>query len=62
MADSLEDIFSFGMWVRQRRKALDLTQAALARLVACAEVSIRKIEADAFRPSREIAESLANCL
>lgn len=62
MADSREDIFSFGKWVRRRRRALDLTQAALADQVGCAEVSIRKIEADAFRPSLEIAEALANCL
>ena len=62
MADSREDIFSFGMWVRRRRRALDLTQAALADQVGCAQVSIRKIEADVFRPSREIAEALATCL
>jgi tetratricopeptide (TPR) repeat protein/transcriptional regulator with XRE-family HTH domain len=62
MTTRLEEIFSFGTWVRRRRKALDLTQAAVADRVGCAEVTIRKLEADAFRPSREIAERLAICL
>src|SRR5262245_43262626 len=53
---------SFGYWVRRRRKALDLTQDALARQVGCAETTIRKIEADSRRPSRQIAERLAECL
>lgn len=62
MAEHGDQIFSFGAWVRRRRKALDLTQAALAQRVGCAEVTIRKLEADAFRPSREIADRLAGSL
>lgn len=62
MPEVVEDVFSFGAWVRRRRKALDLTQAALAQRVGCAEVTIRKLEVDAFRPSREIADLLARCL
>lgn len=62
MTDRVTDVFSFGTWIRRRRKALDLTQAALANRVGCAEVTIRKLEADAFRPSREIAEALADYL
>src|SRR5687768_6918024 len=53
---------SFGLWLRRRRKALDLTQAGLARRVGCAEVTIRKIEADERRPSRQIATRLADYL
>src|SRR6185295_10366947 len=53
---------SFGAWLKRRRKALDLTQEALARLVGCAVVSIRKIEADEQRPSRQIALRLAQHL
>ena len=53
---------SFGYWVRRRRKALDLTQADLARRVGCAEVTIQKIEADERRPSSQIAELLAEQL
>ncbi|MBV9791698.1 MAG: helix-turn-helix transcriptional regulator, partial [Chloroflexi bacterium] len=45
--------------MRRRRKALDLTQAALAQRVGCAEVTIRKIEADVLRPSDEMAERIA---
>ncbi len=37
---------SFGYWVRRQRKALDLTQAELARRVGCAEGTIRMIEKD----------------
>jgi predicted ATPase/transcriptional regulator with XRE-family HTH domain len=53
---------TFGVLVRRRRKALDLTQAALADLVGCAESLIRKIEAEERRPSRQIAERLAAAL
>ncbi len=53
---------SFGYWIRRRRKALDLTQADLARRVGCAEVTIQKIEADERRPSRQVAERLAEQL
>jgi len=53
---------SFGYWVRRRRKALDLTQAELARRVGCAEVTIQKVEADERRPSSQIAALLAEHL
>ena len=32
----IDEPASFGYWVRRRRKALDLTQADLARKVGCA--------------------------
>src|SRR5262245_32350234 len=53
---------SFGYWLRRRRKALDLTQADLAQRASCSLELIRKIEADARRPSRQLAELLADCL
>jgi predicted ATPase/transcriptional regulator with XRE-family HTH domain len=53
---------SFGYWLRRRRKALDLTQAELAQRVSCSLDLIQKIEADARRPSRQLAERLAGCL
>jgi len=53
---------SFGAWVRRRRRALDLTQSRLGELAACTESAIRKIEADERRPSRRIAERLADAL
>lgn len=53
---------SFGYWLRRRRKALDLTQDALAQRVFCSGFTIRKIEADERRPSRWLAERLAATL
>jgi predicted ATPase/transcriptional regulator with XRE-family HTH domain len=58
----MDSTASFGYWLRRRRKALDLTQVELARQVGCAVVTIRKIEADESRPSRQMAERLATCL
>lgn len=53
---------SFGTWLRRRRRALDLTQGALADCAGCSIVTIRKFEADERRPSRLLAERLADCL
>ena len=58
----MEAEISFGRWLRQRRKALDLTQEALADRVGCSVSAIRKIESDERRPSRQIAGLLAECL
>jgi len=56
------DIISLGLWIKRRRKALDLTQDELAQRVGCSLNLIQKIEADARRPSREIAARLAEKL
>ena len=53
---------SFGNWLKQLRKALDLTQADLADQVGCSITTIRKIEADRRRPSRTISERMADVL
>src|SRR5687768_15763770 len=53
---------SFGHWLQRRRKALDLTQEELAQRVSCAAETLRKIEADVRRPSRQMAERLAEAL
>ena len=53
---------TFGYWLRRRRKALDLTQEALADRVACSVFSIRKIESEERRPSRRLAERIAIAL
>ncbi len=53
---------SFGAWVIQRRKALDLTREQLARRVGCSVPGLRKIECDERRPSQQMAELLADCL
>ena len=46
---------SFGVWLRQKRRALDLTQKALADQVGCAEITVRRMEADEYKPSNELA-------
>ena len=52
--DMSKDI-SFGTWLRQRRRMLDLTQKALADQVGCAEITVRQMEADALKPSKGLA-------
>ena len=54
--------YSFGTWIKRRRKALDLTQQELAQRVGCSNSLIFKIESDERRPSRQIAELLAEHL
>ncbi|HSG45539.1 MAG TPA: NB-ARC domain-containing protein, partial [Anaerolineales bacterium] len=56
------EIYSLGEWIRRRRKALDLTQQGLADLVPCSVNTIKKLETDARRPSRELASLLASKL
>src|SRR5436853_2708340 len=52
----------FGRLVRERRRALDLTQEELARRVGCAAITIRKIEAGDMRTSQQVAERLVAAL
>ncbi len=54
--------YSFGTWVKRRRKALDLTQQELAQQIGCSPSLIFKIESDERRPSRQMAELLAEKL
>ena len=58
----METTISFGYWIRRQRKALDLTQQVLAERVGCSVAAIKKIEGDERRPSRQIAERLAEVL
>jgi predicted ATPase/transcriptional regulator with XRE-family HTH domain len=57
-----QTLLSVGLWIKRRRKALDLTQDALAAHIGCSKDLIVKIEGDARRPSREIAALLATQL
>lgn len=52
----------FGAWLKERRKALDLTQEDLAERIGCSPVTILKIEAGTRRPSKQLAELLATHL
>src|SRR6266545_6303623 len=58
----METTASFGYWIRRQRKALDLTQQVLAERVGCSLAAIKKIEGDERRPSRQIAERMADVL
>ncbi|RMH00912.1 MAG: helix-turn-helix domain-containing protein [Chloroflexi bacterium] len=62
LADREAVSYSFGYWLRRRRKALDITQKRLAECAHCSVVTIKKIEADERRPSRQLATILADCL
>jgi WD40 repeat protein/transcriptional regulator with XRE-family HTH domain len=53
---------TFGQWLKARRRALDLTQDALAERVGCAGETIRKVEANGIRPSKQLADLLAGQL
>src|ERR1044071_9216574 len=53
---------SFGDWVRQRRRILDLTQQELADRVGCARITVRRIESGALKPSKELAQILLDKL
>ena len=52
--DMIEDL-SFGKWLRQRRRMLDLTQQAFADQVGCARITLSRIEADTLKPSQQLA-------
>jgi non-specific serine/threonine protein kinase len=49
---------TFGRWLRQRRRELDLTQQALADQAGCARITLRRIESGTLKPSQELAEIL----
>src|SRR5262245_19257522 len=59
---SMSELFSFGAWVRRRRRALDLTREELAAQVGCSVMTIRRIETDERRPSKQLAARLADFL
>ena len=59
---SAREATPFVTWLKQRRRELDLTQESLAELLNCSVVTISKIEMGQRRPSKQIAELLANVL
>src|SRR5262245_51630984 len=52
----------FSAILRQRRRDLDLTRTELARRVGCSPDTIKKLEEGERRPSKELAELLADHL
>lgn len=53
---------SLAAWLKQARKALDLTQSELAERAGCSLKTIAKIESGERRPSKQLAELLAGAL
>src|SRR3954451_21711296 len=58
----MHDPLPFGAWLRQYRGARDLTRQDLARLIGCSVETIRKIESGERRPSKQVAQLLAERL
>jgi transcriptional regulator with XRE-family HTH domain len=58
----MSTIVSFGDWVARQRRLLDLTQRELAARANCAAATVKKIEMGERRPSRELAQALAEVL
>jgi predicted ATPase len=58
----MEHDASFGHWLTVRRQSLRVQRAELAARVGCAAVTLQKIELDERRPSRQLAERLADQL
>jgi predicted ATPase/DNA-binding XRE family transcriptional regulator len=53
---------TFGDWLRERRRAHDLSREALAERVCCALPTLAKIEQGTRRPSQALAELLVDAL
>src|SRR5262249_52989373 len=54
-AQEMTKTISFGTWLHQRRRTLDLTQQVFADQVGCARITLSRIEADSLKPSKELA-------
>ncbi len=59
---TVSDTLPFHQWLKKRRKALDLTHEELARHAGCSSNTLRKLESGERRPSRQLAERLADQL
>jgi predicted ATPase/DNA-binding XRE family transcriptional regulator/tetratricopeptide (TPR) repeat protein len=59
---AMKEEIAFGHWLKQRRKALDLTQEELAGRIGCATSTLQKIEAGKRRPSGDFAARIAEVL
>ena len=53
---------TFGDWLRQRRRALDLTREELAGKIGCSIVMLRKLESEERRHSKKMVQRLAEVL
>lgn len=55
----MKDGIGFGPWLRKYRRASDLTQQELASQVGCSAETIAKVETGERKPSKQVAERLA---
>ncbi len=55
----MDERASFGLWLKQRRKALRFTQEDLAERISCSGAMVRKIEAGERVASQQMADLLA---
>jgi WD40 repeat protein/transcriptional regulator with XRE-family HTH domain len=53
---------AFARALRERRRALDMTQADFANRVGCATITLKRIETGTLRPSRQLAERMLRLL
>ena len=53
---------AFGAWLKRRRRSLDLTQDELAARIGCSVETVRKLEAETLRPSKALADRMADYL
>ena len=60
--DKRHEVTSFGQWLSRQRKARDLTQEDLAERIGCSLWTIQKVEMGSRRPSKQVAELLADYL
>ncbi len=51
----MSEEITFGKWLHQRRRRLDLTQQELADQAGCARITLSRIEAGTLKPSKELA-------
>lgn len=58
----MDESTTFGQWLKQRRKSLDLTQEQVAQRAQCAAETVRKLESDSRRASKQVAQKLADAL
>jgi predicted ATPase/DNA-binding XRE family transcriptional regulator len=58
----MEDDASFGHWLTLRRQTMHVQRTELAARIGCAVVTLQKIESDERRPSRQVAERIAEQL
>ena len=62
MGDRVDNALTFGQWLKRRRRGMGLTQRALGERLGYASDTIRKVESDELRPSRQLVERLAQAL